>query len=312
MIIFKDTFTNSDGVQIDSHTGDNGATWTPVTPWASYKAEIYDNRCIASAANSNWATYIADGSMPNNYEVSMDFHCKSIPSGLREAFLLRCPNISSTNFYRIGITSGSSSLYYTIYKYVNGSGLFLGNTFSNAIPLVSSGDTIKGSVKVEGNVLSFTLGGVDQGSYTDTNSPILTGNPGFMTVGASATTGWHLDNFIVDNLLSYQFISAFCPSINRIFSSIQNSNKINVINPIDRSISHSINVNYLPVKIIYSPSSNRLYSHNPNETSVIVVNPENLSCRYIDVGFSVTSLVYLPHNGRVAAISSSGDIAMMT
>lgn len=91
----QDSFTDSDGVALQSHTGETGATWTKVTGF-SRDAQIQGN-VLENLTNTD-AAYYASGTPANaDYEVELDYSW--VNSGLATSEVLGRIDTSNGDFY---------------------------------------------------------------------------------------------------------------------------------------------------------------------------------------------------------------------
>jgi hypothetical protein len=154
-----DTFTDADGTNITSHTGETGATWTLITGYApATPSKISSNRLYTTTTNGG---YQASGT-----PASADYYVEAVISYLSNIAGDSCaicgridPAANTQYFARYGNTAGG----WQLFKVVAGTPTQLGSTVAAAFP---TGDkTLR--LTMQGTTIKLSVDGVDQITVTD-------------------------------------------------------------------------------------------------------------------------------------------------
>jgi hypothetical protein len=116
-VIFQDTFTDTDGVDLDAHTPDTGTSWTEFTITGSSQLGINTNALISETSNSGQGSaFSADGTYGTaDYKVTATFSdigtgistvnawigCRYVNSGGVDGYFASIAEPDNTNDVRI-------------------------------------------------------------------------------------------------------------------------------------------------------------------------------------------------------------------
>ena len=184
--VVTDTFTGADGTALEDHVGEVGASWT----WhANYPA--YLRLQSGRVWGPEWGLYFASG-IPSTaeYDVTTDLHVKS--------------NSGAIGVVARSSTSGTDSLYMGRYNAAGARWELVKCTTSCTVldsfaQTLVIGATYAIKLEVRNASKKLYVGGVERASSTD-NTITQIGRAGIRSGPglASATTGYHLDNFNVN------------------------------------------------------------------------------------------------------------------
>jgi hypothetical protein len=189
VVFVTDTFTDANGTDIVSHTGETGASWTKHTnsDYNSGAGAIQDNRLYNTGGN---VVFYASGvpSSPD-YDVQANVHVVTVVSGRTAGVAGRISNTSANTMYQARYTDAGT---FTLTKIVTGSQTTLG-TYDPTDLTPGQSATIK--LSMVGSTIKMFVDGVERVSVTDT-AITAAGRAGVRLVGAgSSTTAFHLDTF---------------------------------------------------------------------------------------------------------------------
>jgi hypothetical protein len=185
-----DTFTASSDVNLSSHTGETGATWT-LHP--SYSGIITNDATLDRIylTSAGAGGYIASGTPPSaNYCASMDFQLVTFASAnysvivrfdetVDTGILLRF-NVDLSRWEVLDRVTGS-----------NGSPV----TSTTNVP-IAGGSAVTGKICASGTSVTAFTNGVQDTSLNFTTAITSTGKAGIRFSGtATSTSGLHVDNF---------------------------------------------------------------------------------------------------------------------
>jgi hypothetical protein len=203
--IFNDTFTDTTGVTLQSHTPNTGTSWTRV--WssnASYGWEIDTNQVIANGSLSEGAIYSADVTYPTaNYAAQLTIVAVGDTD---DPLYLIVRMQDQENMYAVRLVDGANGS--QLYKKVSGTWTALGSTFTRPV----NGSVVK--LEIIGSILNFYDDGVLLASVSDT---AITGIGKAGVAGGGATelvnSGDDLSNQAFDNfsVIAYPEISDTTP-----------------------------------------------------------------------------------------------------
>lgn len=181
-IFVNDTFTDTDGVGILSHTGELGATWT-VHPSYSQDGSIDTNRLITT---TNTFVYASGAPGSANYSVDVVFRAASLATN---GVITACGRIdTSTNtFYAAQYVTGDGS--WTLYKIVAGS--FTPLAYHSQT--LTAGTDYTGTLDMNGTTIRLLVDGVQRASVTD-SAITAAGKAGIRIAYSTHTTGLHIDS----------------------------------------------------------------------------------------------------------------------
>ena len=189
--VVNDTFTGTDNTLLQNHVGETGATWTKHPNYPT-DLRLFGNR----AYGAEWAMYTASG-VPSSseYDVSATLTVKS--------------NVGAVGVVGRATTSGTDALYMARYnagatrwelvQCSSGSCSNLG-TYSQTLTV---GVTYAVKLQIRNATKKLFVDGVERASSTH-NSIAGPGRAGIrqgpLPTTASTAAGYHVDNFVVDNV----------------------------------------------------------------------------------------------------------------
>lgn len=183
-IFVNDTFTDTNGVGILSHTGELGATWT-VHPSHSQDGSIDTNRLITTTSSFVYASGVPGSA---NYSVDIYFHAKSLASNGGVTAVGRVATGANTFYGALYNTVDTS---WTLYKIVAGS----------FTPLAYYGQTLtagvdyKATLDMNGTTIRLLIDDVQRASVTDSDITAA-GRAGVRISYSTNTTGLHIDRVV--------------------------------------------------------------------------------------------------------------------
>ena len=182
----SDTFTDTDGTNIVSHTGETGATWTLKSSGANPMV-VRSNRVVSEdtvAGRRLW--YTASGTPATaNYDVDGTLYIASVTAGLEGWFLARAEVNAETGYVATRRSDG-----WRIVKLVTGTYTSLGAWVNT--PTVGATETVK--LEIRENSQKLSIDGTLRISATDSVITAI-GKVGVGAVGIqSASTGFHVDS----------------------------------------------------------------------------------------------------------------------
>lgn len=189
MSFATDTFTDTAGTALASHTMDSGGPWTKHTIYAAGAGFISGTgtRARGDGGSGNLALYWAAGSPASaDYTVTADVVAVSEISLDLSGVVGRVNTAADTSYQAFHYEGGGAPVY-RLQKNVAGSATVLGNFSSSA------GATV--GLVMAGTSISLTVNGTPQvGPVTD-SSISAAGKAGVILRLSGATAGYHLDNF---------------------------------------------------------------------------------------------------------------------
>lgn len=180
----SDTFTDTSGTNLASHTGETGATWTAHPNFNNGLVISNANRLRTDGTASIKVFYASGAPAGANYTVSADFTVVSAAGHI--GVVARLDTTAST-YYRLRLDAGLAQ--FQLHKVVSGTATLLG-TYNNgstafAVTLSCDGDQIAAIID------SVTrIGPVTDSAITAANKAGVYG----FSFGTDST-GTHLDNF---------------------------------------------------------------------------------------------------------------------
>ena len=186
--VVSDTFTGTNGTLLENHVGETGAAWT-FHP--NYPADL--TLLNGRVWGPEWGLYFPSGTPPTNeYDVSVDVTVMS--------------NAGAIGVVGRSLTSGADSLYMARYNAATAqwelvkcisTGCSNLATFPQTLAL---GATYNLKLEIRNAAKKLYVDGVVRASSTD-NAITQVGKPGIRSGPGvtTSTTGYHLDNFTVNN-----------------------------------------------------------------------------------------------------------------
>lgn len=181
MAFVSDTFTDSDGTSVTSHTGETGATWTN-HPSYTNGAKIQNNR---AHGNGEYRVLYASGA-PASADYDVEAVVRKV-TGLNHGGIIgRCS--TSTNTYYAAVWENAGP-WWRLYKLVSGTSTSLGTYSDN--PAEGTDRTVK--LQMRGTAIKVFVDGTERISVTD-SAISDAGRAGIRLLYGSATTGYHVDS----------------------------------------------------------------------------------------------------------------------
>lgn len=187
-----DTFTDTNAVLLESHTGELGATWAKHGGWTGsgviQSNRIFPGNGIEAHYNSSG---VPGGIAPADYDVTVNiFDMSNLDLTLAGA-MGRMVIGADTGYAAFVILSGGIT-YLILKRHLSGTGTDLTNT-TITTPTVGTTHTL--TLRMAGSALSLLWDGVlTLGPITDTNIAAA-GRAGIINNGVgSSTTGFHIDS----------------------------------------------------------------------------------------------------------------------
>jgi hypothetical protein len=181
----NDTFTGTDGTNLESHTGETGATWTVEAGGWTTSAKLQSNRVYGNGISR---AYYASG-IPASADYDVETAIRVVTKATTAGPCGRMSTSADTHYHaRI---SGASPVIQLI-KRVAGAETLLGS-FTPASPADGSDHTIRLSMR--STALTVYYDGVSV--ITATDSDITAAGRAGIRLGASTTTGgYHIDSIV--------------------------------------------------------------------------------------------------------------------
>lgn len=189
-IFVSDTFTDTSGTALPSHTGETGATWTR---HGSYAADIVVSDANRARGTGTAALNYASGTPASaEYDVEAD---------------LRCVSNLSFNGVCGRVATGADTTYiarffnangWQLLKLVAGVATTLGTDTTDGTTL-TVGSTYALKLEIRNAAKKLFIGGAERLSSAD-NAITAAGQSGVRGSGGSNTTGYHLDNYVATDL----------------------------------------------------------------------------------------------------------------
>lgn len=193
-----DTFTDTSGTYLESHTPDIGGAWVRHPSYTSAKLQISNaNRCRKDAVAAQTAYYNASDPGADDYTVSAVYRYLGTTISAMPAVCARM-NDSVVTMYMVRYYPDSTV--WQLYKLVSGTPTLIGSWSET----LTAGDERLCELDVSGTTISVRIAGTTRISVTD-SSITARGYAGIRdgsAVAGSDTAGIHLDNFTVTNSLA--------------------------------------------------------------------------------------------------------------
>lgn len=181
MAFVSDSFTDTDGTNLGSHTGETGATWT-IHPSYSVHAKIQSNRAYANGA---LRCYYASGT-PASADYAVEGVIRRVTKTGNAGIAGRVDTSANTMY--LVIWQGGAN--WELYKFVSGTGTQLGSGY-NDDPADGTDRTVK--LEMIGTAIKVYVDGTERISVTD-SAITAAGRAGIRTNTATTTTGYHIDS----------------------------------------------------------------------------------------------------------------------
>jgi hypothetical protein len=193
-ILIFDSFTDTDNVSLNSHTGDLNATWVIGTNQNSgAEGKIFSNR-LTKDSSSLTALYYTGTAPNNNCYVQAKIRMLSLLA-INCGLLIRL-NPASDNYFWVRHNSNQWQLRSTT---SGGGAVTLDGGTAVYNDTMAAGDERLVRLEAEGTSLRVYIDGVLR--ITSTSSDHTSGRAGVRMAGAaSSTTGYAVDDFTVGNL----------------------------------------------------------------------------------------------------------------
>lgn len=186
-LIFNDTFTDTSGTVLSSHTPDLGTGWTRQSGTATL-AISNANRCRVGTVSGGFdgTLYTAGATYPNDYEIRAIVRFLSAESN----FIRLVGRWTAGNGFALEWFQSGGTLRI----------IGLGTTSTTVVPSLNTDYDLR--LRMVGTAISVTLDGVSQLSVTD--NTYTSGVAGLFLQDESASpsnsNGVHVDTFSVDDL----------------------------------------------------------------------------------------------------------------
>jgi endonuclease/exonuclease/phosphatase family metal-dependent hydrolase len=194
MPLINDTFTDTNGTNLSSHTGESGVTWATPSAFADGGSGlIYGNKVTKDALAASVA-YFASVTPNPDCVITCVVHILSVLN-MNAGVIFRAG--TNGDHYIVRYNSGTSM--WEVRSTLGGSAgaAFTNNTWAETL---NAGDSRTLEVTVSGSSIVVKIDGVTR--ISGTNAALSSGNVGirFSPTSASSTTGIAFDSFAVDNL----------------------------------------------------------------------------------------------------------------
>jgi hypothetical protein len=179
-VFVRDTFTDSNGTALESHTGEVGATWTEHSSFTSGGYSIDTNRAVTPSA-SNAAMYYASGTPPiADYDVDATLRVLTAAyNSIGQGVAARVDTSANTMIFFRYSSSG-----WQLFQTTTGTSLQIGVSSSTTL---SAGQDYPIRLSVVGTNVTGAVNGVTVCSGTTTVT--TAGKVGLRGTSASSTTG---------------------------------------------------------------------------------------------------------------------------
>lgn len=188
MLSTNDTFTDTAGTLLQSHTGETGATWIKHPNFATGSAVIGDSGTrVRGNANASTIYYASGVPGSADYDVEADLYVASLA---HLGGIMGRLSTSASTYYLLDYENGSSWLLYSVVA---------GTTQQSKsfAQVLTVGQTVHVRLCMRGSLITAYVNGVQILQMTDSNVT-ATGTGGvFFSAADTDSTGPHLDNFQV-------------------------------------------------------------------------------------------------------------------
>lgn len=190
-----DTFTDTDGTVLSSHTGETGATWTEHPNQNASDFQIQTNRARSVSSGSNISAFYASGTPAGTeYDVNADMVAIST-DGSTCGIIVRV-STSAHTWYLCGYTTSGTNRYY-IEKLVAGTATEIGSNTSLAN--WTTGVTQEWLIEVRTGSIRLVVDGVEKAAASDTDITAA-GRVGMRGIHTGSTTGPRFDAISADDV----------------------------------------------------------------------------------------------------------------
>lgn len=184
----NDTFTDTNGVLLENHVGEVGATWTKHTGWAGV-GTVQANRIWGGSGEAHY--YASGVPLSPDYDVTATIFDVSNQDVTLCGPMGRMVVGTNTGYAAFVILSGGVTYVY-LKKFVNGTATDLANNSTITALVVGSSHTL--TLRMQGSSLAALWDGVSVVTTTDT-AITAAGRAGIIHNGVSASnTGYHIDS----------------------------------------------------------------------------------------------------------------------
>lgn len=179
-----DTFVDANGVLLENHTGEVGASWSQ-HPTSATTLEIQSNRL--ERTTQALAVYLASGTPPSpDYSVEVTMTRVALAGGVFPGVIGRADSVANT-LYQFRYETNSDN--FRMFKIVAGITTELGTPFVDVVP---EGGSRKIRLQMEGDQIRGFVDGVLRVFDTDTDIAAA-GSSGIRFAGTGGV--WAMDNF---------------------------------------------------------------------------------------------------------------------
>jgi len=195
--IVNDTFTQGSDVNLSSHTGETGATWT-LHP--SYSGTITNDSTLDRIylTSASAAAYYASG-VPSTADYCNEVAFRRLTQISTNASVFVGLDTSADTGLHLRLNDTGSAVQWEVMDRVTGSNTILngGAAVSGTNVPTVGGAAVVGKICRSGTSVTVFFDGVQNTSLNSTTSLTSTGRCGIRISGtASSTTGVHLDNLV--------------------------------------------------------------------------------------------------------------------
>lgn len=190
MVFSSDTFTDTSGTNLTSHTGEVGASWTALGLGGGSAAISDANRARPNSGGSLWDIWYSSGSPATaEYDVEGDLYVASnIGAGGIAGRVYETDNAYFAYF-------NSTVSEWRLFKIVSGSYTLLGS-YSQSLSTSTSYAIL---LEIRDATKKVYIDTVERISSTD-NAVASAGKAGVWLENGSDSTGYHIDNFVASDV----------------------------------------------------------------------------------------------------------------
>lgn len=189
MVTFvQDTFTDTNGVTLENHTGETGAIWTVHPTGTAGAAEIQSNHLERGASDTG--VYLASGTPGSaDYSVEVVITRNNEVGNVFPGVIGRADDTAETWYY---LRYDGPTDNFILRRINAGSSIILDTAFDDVI---GAGNSRTMRLEMEGTTIRAVIDGVTRISVTDDGVDSISdaGSAGIRFVGAG--TGWEMDTF---------------------------------------------------------------------------------------------------------------------
>lgn len=193
----RDTFTDTDTTELSTHTSTGGAAWAKNTG-GSADMTILGNRCVQTTSNGGlgYNYYLDVAPASPNYRVQADFVVFTVISTNYIGLGVRKSTTAATHYE---FTYNGPMAQWELNHFAAGSGTLL----DSAAVTLTNGQTYRVALEAKGSLLRGKVNGLVVVEATDANITTAgrAGLGGYVPgSAATASTGIHVDNFVIQSL----------------------------------------------------------------------------------------------------------------